>query len=109
MDERRIAKKLVLLDIGESAWLGQALIGFDENSRIPGIGGVDARDGCCSYGLALFAGMVENQLVSGFHLAQMLQGDGICDAVPDGFAVTLEIGEGIGVRLGFQQIRHRGR
>ncbi len=94
----------MLFDIGKRVGLGEARSGFDSDTGNLRIGDVYAGHGGGSYGGAFLAGVINHELVSGLHLAKMFYGDGICDTVPDGFAVALEIGEGVSVRLGFEQV-----
>src|SRR5581483_4105363 len=52
------------------------------------------------------AGVIDDQPVSWFHVAQVLEGYRIRDSVPNRGFVALQIGEGISARFSFQKIVH---
>ena len=102
--EGRAGEKLAGFDFGESDWFGDGFSGFDFDGWLFGVGGGDGDDRGGAYGGFLIAGVVDDQFVAGLHFAEIFHGGGIGDAVPSGLFVALEIGEGIGGRLGFQQV-----
>src|SRR6266571_2851016 len=58
-------------------------------------------------GAHLIASVVDDELVSSFHFTKILYSRGICDAVPNGLLVTLEIGERICAGFGLEKKEHR--
>ena len=58
-------------------------------------------------GSLLVAGVIDDEFVSRLHLAEIFYRRGIGDAVPLRLFVTLEIGEGVCGRFGFQQVVRR--
>ena len=81
----------------------EALACLDADNRDFGVGGIDAEDGACADGGALVAGVVEDPLCARFHFAQMLDGGGVGDAVPDGFFVAEKVVEAINGGLGLEE------
>jgi hypothetical protein len=53
--------------LGQRYWLRERLAGFDFDLRIFGIGSVDRDDRCGADGALFFAGVIDDQAVSGLH------------------------------------------
>ncbi len=102
-DERRVLEGLLGLDGVESFRVLEALAGFDAHDGNFGIGWIDACHRARAHCGALIAGVVEDQFRSRLHLAQVLDGCRVGDAVPHGLTVADEIVEGVAVGLGFEE------
>ena len=73
-----------------------------------GIAGVHREHVGGSDDSALVAGMVDDQLGTLGHFAQVLDGLRIGNAVPDGLTILLELLKGIDVGFGLEEIVHGG-
>jgi hypothetical protein len=109
--QRRIGKDLLGLDPVEALRILEARADLDADERDFGVGGVHSGHGAGADGGALVAGVVEDPLGAGLELAQVFDGGGIGDAVPDGLLVAQEVVEAVGGGLGLEEVEghHRGQ
>src|ERR1700722_3340746 len=99
-------------DHGQAALADQRGIGekrarFNFNNRSFRIGDLDRNDGGGANRALFIAGVVDDQFIAGFHVAEISYGGGIGNAVPLGLLVALQVGEGIDGSFGFQQVVRR--
>lgn len=104
-----MGKELLCLDLGEGLRVLQALARLDADDGNFGVGRVNAQDRAHPDSRAFVAGVIENPLRSGLHLAQVLDRGGIRDAVPHGLAVAQQVVEGVDTGLGFEEEVGHGR
>lgn len=87
--QRGVGEELIRLQLGQRHRLGDGLADFNLHLRIPGVAVVDRYDGRGSYCAPLIPGVINDQVVVRLHGAQVLDGDGIGDSIPDRRVVAL--------------------
>lgn len=102
-DQRRRGEERLGFEVGERLGLPEALAHFDVDDGDFGAGGIHAEDRAGADGGALVSGVVKDPFGSGLHLAQVLDGSGVGDAIPDSLAVAQEVVEGVDGGFGFEE------
>lgn len=102
LHQRRVLEQRLGLDPVERLRCLEAFSHFDANDGDFGIACIHAGHRARAHRAALIAGMVEDPLRAFGHLAQVLDRDGIGDAVPYRFLIAQKIVEGVGVGLGLE-------
>jgi len=115
-DQRGLGEERFGFNLGEGFGRFETLAHFDFDDGNFGVGGVHAENCAGADGGALVAGVVEDPLRALGHLAQIFDGGGVGDAVPDSLLVAEKVVEGVLVGFGFEEevahekfmISHRG-
>jgi len=95
-----------LADFSQRLFLLEAFPWLNTDLWVFGVGCVDRDDFCCTYGGLAHVGVVNDELVALFHVAQSEERLVVGDAVPGSFAVSQQIVVGVLIGLGLEQVGH---